>query len=62
MKTTAFIDPFGIKTNSICTDCSSHTTLERYLISSINIGKTHAQRGTSKAGYSRLLDLLSLTT
>jgi hypothetical protein len=62
MKKTTVVDPFGIKENSISTDCASHICLERYLISSVGLKLSHTQRGTGKRGASRLLDLLSLTT
>lgn len=62
MKTTAFIDLFGIKASSICTDCAAHKNHERYLISSIGLEQTHGLRGTKRGGTSRLFDILSLTT
>lgn len=62
MRTTTVIDPFRIKANSICTDCASHTSLERYLISSIGFQQTQERRGAKRGGSSRLLELLTLTT
>jgi hypothetical protein len=62
MKTTTVIDHFGIKANSISSDCAFHSNMERYLISSVGLELSYRRRGTGKLGSPRLLDLLSLTT
>jgi hypothetical protein len=62
MQSIVFNGNSAVKASGIGTDCYSHSYLERYLIYSIRLGQTKGRHGRKKAGPSRLLDLLSLTT